>query len=84
MLELRQLIGQAARLGGGDLCAIGHDWQSVGGRGCECTASINHSQPVFQCARCGDIDYGERGGPGFADCTRQCGNLGPEHYQWRF
>lgn len=47
-----------------------HTWVTDGGRACEIAhaggpcASRYPSQPVFVCARCPEIDYGERGGPG--------------------
>jgi hypothetical protein len=34
MIDLMHLVAQAVALGGGDLCAAGHDWQSIGGRSC--------------------------------------------------
>jgi hypothetical protein len=82
MNTLHQLIAEAALLGGTNLCAAGHEWKSTGGRGCACF-SHNHSQPTYECVRCGEVDYGDRGGPGYEDCTRHCGNRGPEHYRWR-
>lgn len=59
---------------GHDCAAIGHDWRPDGGRSCSnheegkpCSAAYP-SQPVFVCGRCGEIDYGERGGPGWQAC----------------
>jgi len=57
----------------------GHDWSmdGHGGRGCS-YAEQNFqpggccSQPVFVCARCGEIDYGDRGGPGWLYCRDEC------------
>jgi hypothetical protein len=66
---LTHLIAEAVALGGDNLCAAGHDWQFEGGRYCErCDGGA--SQPVFRCARCGEWDYGEPGGPGHAHCAR--------------
>lgn len=62
---LRHLVTHAIALGGEDLCADGHDWQSQGGRHC---VRCGLSQTVYQCARCGVWDYGERGGPAWAEC----------------
>ena len=74
--DLGALIREAVALGGGDLCASGHDWQSEGGRPCPNADTDEHcisaSQPVFRCARCGEWDYGEPGGPGAAACARPC------------
>lgn len=67
-MSLQHLIAEAVALGGGNLCASGHDWMTEGGRACtrdECTAS----QAVYRCARCGEYDYGYPGGPGHADCS---------------
>lgn len=68
-MSLQFLIAEAVALGGGDLCAAGHDWEEVGGRACY---QCGGSQPVYQCARCGDWDYGDPGGPAWADCERWC------------
>lgn len=68
---LQQLIGQAVRLGGGDLCAAGHDWVTTGGRTCprgDPMGGGQASQAVYECTRCPAIDYGEPGGPGYRDC----------------
>ena len=71
MDPLRFLIAEAAALGGGDLCASGHDWQSDGGRRCP-RGSEHASQAVYRCRRCGVYDYGEPGGPGASDCEQPC------------
>lgn len=54
---LQHLIAEAVALGGGNLCASGHDWESAGGRACinECGDSVE----VRHCKRCGDYDYGD-------------------------
>lgn len=72
-LTLPQLVN-AARLD--DACSQGHDWQSDGGRRC---TGWEHSvercigtQTVYRCARCGEWDYGYKGGPGHAECVKHC------------
>lgn len=65
---LTHLVAEAVVLGGGDLCAAGHNWQSVGGRYCE-RCEGRGSQTVYRCARCGEWDYGEPGGPAHAECS---------------
>lgn len=66
---LQFLLAEAAELGGGNLCASGCDWRSVGGRACPRNLNEeNCSQAVFQCSRCGTYDYGEPGGPGEESC----------------
>jgi hypothetical protein len=86
---LQHLVAEAVALGGGDLCAAGHDWQSVGGtQPCDdCPIETEraelealgapsrlmlHGRAVYQCERCGAWDYGDRGGPGHADCVKYC------------
>ena len=74
-LTLPQLVAQA-RLD--DVCQHGHDWQTDSARGCqrhedEGLETCQGSQSCYVCARCGEIDYGERGGPGYADCVTYCG-----------
>lgn len=56
-------------------CQDGHDWVAKGGRHCDmaergyrCSREGCPSQPVFECSRCGEIDYGEPGGPGYEHC----------------
>ncbi len=77
MIELQALIAEAVALGGGNLCASGHDWASQGGRSCPHDGTpkgcVNASQTVYQCSRCFTWDYGEPGGPGHHDCKRACG-----------
>ncbi len=68
---LRHLTAEAAALAGGNLCASGHDWEPEGGRPCP-RGNERVSQTVYRCARCGEYDYGEPGGPGAADCARPC------------
>lgn len=52
-------------------CTNGHLWEMHGGRSCP-LGWEDCSQPVFECARCEAVDYGEKGGPGLADCQRHC------------
>lgn len=71
--DLMPLIREAMLLGNHDLCkSTGHAWESEGGRGCPNCPLDNASQPVYKCARCGIYDYGEKGGPGDADCITYC------------
>jgi hypothetical protein len=89
VIALQHLVAEAVALGGGDLCAAGHDWQSIGGTqpcdDCPIEAEraalealgtppriMLHGRAVYQCARCGQWDYGESGGPGHADCVQYC------------
>lgn len=69
---LAHLVAEAVALGGGNLCASGHDWGTDGGRPCECGGS----QVVYRCKRCGDYDYGDKGGPAYADCLATNFNCG--------
>lgn len=71
MSELQHLIAEAVRLGGGDLCAAGHEWQEAGGRACP-HGEHTCSQVVSQCARCGVYDYGAPGTPGRDWCDSRC------------
>lgn len=72
MTALNALIAQAAALGGTYLYAAGHAWVSIGGRHCPFDFTDGCSQPVFECARCGAVDYGEKGGPGDMSCEAVC------------
>lgn len=73
---LKHLVARAARLAGNDLCAAdGCDWVEGGGRPCPWDPDMCCSQPVYQCSRCGDYDYGEPGGPGFESCLSSCDDL---------
>lgn len=73
---LQSLIRSASTELGSAACSEGrHQWQSEGGRGCpvdSCEESCG--QAVYVCVTCGTYDYGEPGGPGYADCmaTRDC------------
>lgn len=48
----------------------GHKWsaENTGGRPCP-RGCVTCSQPVYVCTRCGELDYGERGGPGARECA---------------
>jgi hypothetical protein len=70
--SLTHLIAEAVSLAGEDLCAAGHAWVSIGGRHCPHDYTDGCSQPVFECARCGAVDYGEKGGPGHVSCATVC------------
>jgi hypothetical protein len=69
---LEQLVERAKLQNG---CARGHDWESVGGRPCGGdfgAEACQGSQTVYQCARCGEYDYGHEPGPGYDDCVKHC------------
>lgn len=71
-LTLRQLVTQARV---DHPCSQGHEWQSVGARPCSGdfgATDCQGSQPVYQCARCGEYDYGHEPGPGHKDCVEFC------------
>ncbi len=74
VIKLRELVSGAVRLAGGNLCEAGHQWVPDGGaRACPLDLTDGCSQAVYRCARCGEYDYGEPGGPGEADCVATCG-----------
>ena len=70
---LQNLIAEAVALGGGNLCAAGHDWESEGGRTCPKYEWAGCSQTVYACRRCGAHDYGDKGGPAHRECFSECG-----------
>lgn len=74
MRDLEQLVSQAQGLAGDHPCAtFGHEWEPIGGRACpHAHPDSSFSQTVFVCSRCGDIDYGAPGGPGYAECRDEC------------
>lgn len=75
---LTELIREAAHNAAPHDCAMhGHTWESEGGRSCPREYPVECSQAVYRCTRCGTHDYGDKGGPGHADCN-------PCPYQWRF
>ncbi|HSC06801.1 MAG TPA: hypothetical protein VLD59_08240 [Steroidobacteraceae bacterium] len=72
--ELQRLISEASQQLGSDACkapAAMTGRASAEGR-CPHPQEIGDvcacSQAVYECRVCGDTDYGERGGPGHADC----------------
>ena len=69
---LKHLIAEAVALGGGNLCAAGHDWESEGGRTCPKYEDADCSQTVYVCTRCGEYDYGNKGGPSHHECFVKC------------
>lgn len=80
--SLTELVVEAQAIAGAHPCnVLGHMWQTVGGRACPYSqdehgtcpdGETERSQPVYRCARCGEHDYGEPGGPGHADCLHYC------------
>lgn len=73
-LALDILVSEARALANDHPCEIEHIWEAIGGRACP-RGSENCSQAVYQCARCGEHDYGYPGGPGAADCETPCSFL---------
>lgn len=72
-MNLANLIAEARGLANDHPCAREHAWESIGGRACyreECDGV--RSQTVYQCARCGEYDYGYPGGPAHAECAGGC------------
>lgn len=68
LLPIEELIAKARSLANDHPCATtGHVWDSDAGRGCP-RQCFQASQAVYRCARCGQFDYGEPGGPGHRDC----------------
>lgn len=73
-MSLRHLIAEAVALGGGDLCASGHQWEPHGDRPCP-TGCANCGQSVYRCRHCGTYDYGDSdNSPGRTDCQAVCGD----------
>jgi hypothetical protein len=73
-VNLVELVEQARVLAGDESVScsvVGHAWQSNGGRACP-KGCYGCSQTVYECARCGDTDYGERGGPAHTECFTHC------------
>lgn len=60
---LPHLVAQAVRLGGGNLCADGHDFVFSGGRACRNQDEHGEmcSEAVYECTRCGEVTYDYRG-----------------------
>jgi hypothetical protein len=74
MQLLNELITAAVQLAGDD--AVSHGarlWKSEGGRACPIGWG-GCSQPVYVDLKTGQYDYGQPGGPGHADCVRNCKN----------
>ena len=67
---LYDLISEARQIVEAPSCARnGHSWIMAGGRACPRNDDdVGCSQAVYQCAHCGDYDYGYKGGPGYDDC----------------
>lgn len=75
MQQLGDLITAAMELAGTE-GVVSHGarlWQFEGGRSCP-LGWEDCSQPVFVDLKSGDYDHGETGGPGHADCKRNCRN----------
>lgn len=73
--SISHLLAEAVALGGGNLCAAGHDWQSDGGRACPKDgfgSGDGCSQTIYRCSRCGVHDYGDKGGPAHRECFVEC------------
>jgi hypothetical protein len=72
-VSLARLIAEAEVLAGGKhQCAVlGHLWKSAGGRACPRLGADEFgrfSQTVYVCESCGAEDYGDPGGPAYAEC----------------
>lgn len=71
--SLQHLISEARGLANDHPClSFGHAWQHDGGRACPHDLTPNCSQPVYRCERCGEWDYGKKGGPGHRHCAVEC------------
>lgn len=69
LTNLLHLVAAARALANDHPCGTGgHLWKMDGGRQCPEGHDGPCYQPVFVCARCGEIDYGQSGGPGRAIC----------------
>lgn len=74
---LNALVAEARSLANDDPCrSVGHAWDTDGGRSCPKFEGVDCSQPVFRCTRCGEYDYGDKGGPGHRFCDRECRHVG--------
>lgn len=69
LAKLEHLIAEARGLANDHPCTRAHLWEQEGGRPC---SRCVESQPVYVCARCGEIDYGEKGGPAYVECQQHC------------
>ena len=73
MQALNDLVTAAIQLAGTE-DQTSHNarlWQMEGGRACP-LGWCGCSQPVYVDLKTGEHDYGEPGGPGHADCVRNC------------
>jgi hypothetical protein len=61
---LNHLIAEARGLANDHPCDRDHAWISIGG--CHCP-ECDGSRAVYECARCGECDYGER-----VPCGHEC------------
>jgi len=70
-LPLQDLIKEATQLVYVPSCSVnGHEWVD---HDCArpCPRSGDNSQQVYVCGLCGEMDYGDPGGPGFRDCFKE-------------
>lgn len=51
-----------------------HDWEEEGGRSCpkDVMEFSDCYQPIYCCQRCGEEDFGDKGGPGWQQCHIDC------------
>lgn len=77
--DLVHLVAEARSLANDDPCVVKHIWESDGGRACPRFDQHQCSQTVYRCARCGEYDYGQAGGPAHDECHNGCPN---EHRYW--
>ena len=63
-VDLQHLIAEARGLANDHPCVREHLWRSTGGRHC---SDCGGSKAVFESARCGECDYGDR-----EPCGREC------------
>lgn len=72
MNQLAKLIKEAKAFGSA-ACDMGrHEWESEGGRACPKETGLDCSQAVYVCSQCGEVDYGDVGGPGWKQCFVFC------------
>lgn len=48
-----------ARISSADCAEVGHMWMHIGGVNAGCGDDCQCSVPIYECARCGDSDYGD-------------------------
>lgn len=72
--QLEEALAEVDRLKRRILAApcseVGHRWELLGGKWCGCHEDAACGLPVYQCAVCGDCDYGENAEA--ADIRRHC------------